>query len=48
MLIDNPEERQRRVKASREYIRRFEGADVARQVWQVYQRLVPELKQIIP
>ena len=47
-LIDNTEERQRRVKASREYIRRFEGADVARQVWQVYQRLVPELKQIIP
>lgn len=36
--------REKCISGSREYIMRFEGADVARQVWQVYQRLVPDLK----
>lgn len=41
-LFPGAEEREDRIRRSREYVRRFEGADVASQVIEVYRRVLSE------
>ena len=39
-FLNNEEETTRRVQLSREYIKRFEGTNVAEQVWNVYEKIL--------